>query len=272
MIKYDSVFCQTLWETGKVPCPILDFHGHMHSYVSAAFPAAEPHQMMETMNRCGTRWLFFCSHLAMYDPVHGEAIQREAVQTYPDRMKAYHSVITTHADPDGFVRDMETYPEAYVGCKFLADYYRTPMDDDRNRPYLEYLDEHGLLALIHTWGGSLYSGPERIAKLAERYTNVTFICGHSFSGDFDHAYDLLKDLPNVYFEFTAVPRERGFIELICEKAGSQRLLFGTDLPWFGTLHGVGSLATADITDLDRENILYRNGDRLLRRFKWYTGL
>ena len=82
MMKYDSVFCQTLWKTGKVPCPILDFHGHMHSYVSAAFPAAESHQMIETMNRCGTRWLFFCSHLAMYDPVYGEAIQREAVSSF----------------------------------------------------------------------------------------------------------------------------------------------------------------------------------------------
>ena len=40
MMNGDSKFCRTLWETGKVPCPILDFHGHMHSYVSAAFPAA----------------------------------------------------------------------------------------------------------------------------------------------------------------------------------------------------------------------------------------
>ena len=41
------------------------------------------------------------------------------------------------------------------------------------------------------------------------------------------------------------------------------MLFGTDLPWFSPLHGIGCVLSAEITDEDRRNILYRNAEKLL---------
>ena len=54
-----------------------------------------------------------------------------------------------------------------------------------------------------------------------------------------------------------------------EKAGSERLLFGTDLPWFDTHHGIGTILSTEMTDDDRHNILHRNGERLLGRYPWF---
>ena len=111
---------------------------------------------------------------------------------------------------------------------------------------------------------------DEIRKVVEKYPDVTYICGHSFFGDEDHAFDVFKDAENVYFELTAVPLMRGFVERIVQNIGSERMLFGTDLPWFSTFHGIGTVLSADITDEDRKNIFYKSGDKLLSRYSWYT--
>ena len=43
-----------------------------------------------------------------------------------------------------------------------------------------------------------------------------------------------------------------------------------DLPWFSYHHGIGAVLSAEMTDDDRRNILYRNGKKLLSRFKWFA--
>jgi predicted TIM-barrel fold metal-dependent hydrolase len=77
---------------------------------------------------------------------------------------------------------------------------------------------------------------------------------------------LVNDFPNLYFELCAVLDERGILEKFVKEAGSQRIVFGTDLPWFNHHYYVGSVLGADITDDDRHNILHRNAENLLERF------
>lgn len=270
MINQKSQLALDFWKNGKLSCPVLDFHAHMHEYAALYFPYVDEAGMAHTMDRCGTRWTLFCSHLALYDPINGEAVQQKAVKSFPNHFRAYHGVISRYADPDRHLKEIEENPDIYVGCKFLCDYYDTKLSDPIHTPYFRYLNEHKLLALLHTWGGSKCDESDEVRIVAERYPDVTFICGHSFFGNFDQAYDRLKDLGNIYYELTAVPIEPGFMEKICRKAGSERLLFGSDLPWFATSHSIGCVLSADLTDNDRENIFWRNGDRILRRFEWYT--
>ena len=270
MINKNSQLAQTFWETGKLGVPILDFHAHMHEDNSIYLPNREPAGMAATMDQCGTRWTLFCSHYAMRDPIAGEEYQKEAVHAFPNHFRAYHGVMAMYTDPDRHLREIEDNPDVYVGCKFLCDYYRTPLSDPAYAPYFEFLNEKNMLALLHTWGGSRHNGVDEFAKIVDKYPNVTFICGHSFFGDFSHADELFHGKENLYYELTAVPIVRGYIEEICEKAGSERLLFGSDLPWFATSHSIGCVLSADLTDEDRENIFWKNGDRILRRFPWYT--
>ena len=56
-------------------------------------------------------------------------------------------------------------------------------------------------------------------------------------------------------------------EELVEAGFSKRMLFGTDLPWFSPLHGIGAVMSADISDDDRHNILHRNAEELLSSFE-----
>jgi predicted TIM-barrel fold metal-dependent hydrolase len=77
---------------------------------------------------------------------------------------------------------------------------------------------------------------------------------------------MAKEYPNIFYELTATHDDRGVVERLCEGVGSNRLLFGTDLPWFSTFTGIGAILAADISDEDRRNIFYRNAQPILKPF------
>ena len=54
----------------------------------------------------------------------------------------------------------------------------------------------------------------------------------------------------------------GLVENLVNRVGSERLLFGTDMPWFDEYQAVGGVLSADISENDMRNILYRNAERI----------
>ena len=263
-INRDSALAQEFWEKGYVEdCPIYDFHGHMHENNGCYLPAGEPEQMLHTMKRAHIDSFIFCSHIALHSAEIGEKANLEPVRKYGKPLRAYLGVKSYDIDWERDRAALEANPDVYVGCKFLQDYFGVPLEDPRHTPYWEYLNEHKMLTLMHTWGGSSVDGAENVRRIAETYPDVRLICGHSIHSHWDLAIKLAQDFPNVYLELTAVMDERGILERFVREAGSEKIVFGTDLPWFSTFYYIGTILEADITDEDRRNIFYRNGQKLL---------
>ena len=266
MINNDSALTRAFWEKGKLDdCPILDFHAHMHETHSMYMPSQEPEAMIATMKRCNTKLTVFCSHMALKYAECEEEYNLRVAQRYPEYFKAYHCVIPGKTDFGAAVRRMEQNAPCYLGFKFHCDSHTTPLSAPAYAPFLEYMDRRGLPALLHTWGMSEYDGVDVVRDIALRYPNAIFICGHAFHFDWLRGAEIAAECPNLYYELTAIADDYGSIELLCEKAGSERILFGTDLPWFDTHHGIGAVLSADISDKDRENIFHLNGEKLLAR-------
>lgn len=262
----NSTLAQAFWEQGKsAACPIYDMHGHMGHFHSIYFPRPDAADMVRTMDEAGVRLLIFSHHAALFSPDIANSASIEAVRRFPDRLRAYCTVNPNY--PEQVARDLDAFdglfPDVYVGFKFLSDYHQVPLTDPRYAPAWTYANERGLLVLAHTWAGSQYDGEDVVREVAERYPNVKFLLGHSCHGAWGAAVQLAQDFPNVYLELTAVFDDRGVIETFVNGAGSERMLFGTDLPWFDPHHAIGVLMDADITDEDRHNICHRNAERLL---------
>lgn len=260
-----SALAREFWEHGRSEsCPIYDLHGHMGAWGAIYFPRGEVEAMIGTMDECGVRMLVFSHHAALLAPDIGNQVSIEAVRRYPERLRAY--CVANPNYPELMERDLdhfEAYSDVYIGFKLLSDYHRVPLTDPRYRPVWEYADQRGLFVLAHTWGDSPYDGPSVVREVAERYPHVRLLLGHSCHGAWDAAVALARDFPNVYLELTAVFDDRGVIEKFVREVGAERLLFGTDLPWFDPHHAIGVLLSADITDDDRHAICHRNAERLL---------
>lgn len=245
-------------------CPVYDLHGHMGALQGAHLPRCAPEAMIAAMDRAGVRLTVFCHHDTLMVPDVGNAPNLDTVGRYPTRFRAYCGINPNYPDEVRCdVASFDRHRDAYVGFKLLADYHRILITDPRNAPAWEKADADGLLVLLHTWGGSAFDGPEQVRACAAKYPNARILMGHSCHGQWQEAAALARDFPNVYAELTAVLDDRGAVEVLVRGAGSEKIVFGTDTPWFNHHNYIGALLGADLTDEDRRNILYRNARRLL---------
>ena len=263
-----SLLAREFWETGKsASCPIYDMHGHMGVWNAIYFPRADVDDMVHTMDECGVRMLVFSHHMALFAPDIANTRSVEAVRRYPNRLRAYCAVNPNY--PERVESDLAAFADhtdIYVGFKFLPDYHGIALTDERYRPAWKYADDRELLVLTHTWGGSPHDGPAVIRQVAERYPRVKLLLGHSCHGEWDQAIALARDFPQVYLELTALFDDRGILERFVHEVGSDRMLFGTDLPWFDPHQAIGALLSAHLEDGDLHNICHRNAEHLLAPF------
>lgn len=264
----DTPLANAFWQKGRVlDCPVIDMHGHLGGHGPIYFARPDIEQMMRTMDECGVRVLCFCPHGTLHNPDLGNDLAVEAVRKFPDRLRAYLGVNPNW--PQQVIDDLQQFGpqrDVFIGIKLLATYHNKKWDDPAYQPAWEFADERRLLVLGHTWGHSdpnAPDGPEMARKMADRYRNIKLLLGHSLHGRWDEAIAMAQEFPHVYLELTAVLDDRGVLEKFVEAGLSQKMLFGTDLPWFDPHQGIGAILSADITDEDRHNILHRNAEKLL---------
>jgi uncharacterized protein len=250
--------------TGKAAgCPVIDAHTHYGPFQGIYFPRPGADGMMEIMDRAGVRLCISAPHSALAEPRRGNPTIVEVAQAHPGRFLAYLSVNPNY--PGELAQDvaaLEQRDPAVVGIKMHPGWHNYPLSGPKYAPAFEWAQANGFPILSHTWGKDANCGPQEVRKVAERYPDVPFLMGHSCFGEFDQAIELATTFPNVYLELCAAYRVSGLIEKMVEVAGSDKVLFGSDLPWFDEHFGIGCIVMSHISDADRRNILYRNAERV----------
>lgn len=97
--------------------------------------------------------------------------------------------------------------------------------------------------------------------LSRRYPELKLILGHiNGGGDWEWAIRALRDFPNVHVDTSGSVLEDDTIGRCVRELGHRRILFATD----ATMEGcVGKVLSADLNAEQREDIFYRNFERLL---------
>jgi len=246
--------------------PIIDVHCHMGYFYGVHMPYSTPEIMAKRMEIAGIKLILFCHHYTLFEPEKGNTYNIEAVKKYPEKFKAYCGINPHY--PDVIKKDLRNfnkYRNIYAGFKLLPDYHKVPLSDEKYRPVFEFADENKLIILSHTWGGSIYDGADEVEKILKKYKDFTFILGHSIHGQWKKAIEIVKNYENVYLELCAVMDERGIIEKFLEEIGTDRILFGTDFPWFSHHYYIGALIGSGIGESDIRKILFENAEKLIKK-------
>ncbi len=254
---------QSFLTAGRSPdCPVINTHAHFGPYKAIYFPRCAPERVIEMMDGAGIRWLIAAAHEALVDTRLGNRNYGAIIARYPDRLKGYWAINPLY--PDRVRQEVAEFEQfdGFVGFKFLSDYYQYPITGDHYKRALEYAEAHGLPILLHTWGGSSFDGPGLWRQVAEAYPHVTFLMGHSGYGEWQLACETARDCPNVVLELTAAYAVRGVLRLMVDIAGSEKITFGDDHPWFDPRYGIGCVLFSGLTEDDCRNILYRNAQRI----------
>ena len=259
-----SSLAQEIRRAGKATsCPVVDMHGHYGPFKGIYFPSADADGMIRSMDRAGVVTVISSSHESLYDSQAGNERMARVVREHPDRIRGYWTINPN--DPDMAERQLaglEAKSE-FVGIKLHPTMHEYPVTGEAYTPAFEYAQRRRMPVLIHTWGRNALCGPDAIAEVAERHRGVVILMGHACYGEWDKAAEIAARHENVYIELTAAYAVNGAIERMVEHAGSHKVLYGTDIPWFDPHYAIGCILYAHITDDDRHNILHRNAEKIL---------
>ena len=241
---------------------IFDIHAHIDATADFQMLRSAPENVAATMERLGISGGCVSSILSIHaDCARGNDNMLAAVKRFPGKLYGYVVVSPHHNEVD-----LEPFfaEPGVKGLKVHVAFHRTSIDDPRYEPFFEYADKKGLPVLFHAWEAA---DSVNIARLAARYRGAKFIIGHGAMRTWEvkkEAIAAVKRFENVFADTTVSVAYDGAIEYAVSQIGADRLCYGSDLPFYDCRHVVGKVATAKLTDAEKEKILGGNARRILR--------
>jgi predicted TIM-barrel fold metal-dependent hydrolase len=155
-------------------------------------------------------------------------------------------------------------------------------DDPSLGPVYEIMVERNLPVISH--GGldianpdPSYTRPSAFDGVAERYPGLNLVIAHLGNNFFDESVQMAAKYPNIFFDTSAVipgdengePLIKGnalsnleAVELI-RNIGVERVMFGTDYPWFNPIWDLKRFLKLDFSETEKEALLGGNAKRIL---------
>ena len=155
-----------------------------------------------------------------------------------------------------------------LGVKLHPDMQEINTDDERLFPVYERLEQLGMPVFVHCGDEHKeFSHPRRLRQVIDRFPRLTVIAAHLGGwSKWDEAVAYLRDT-NCYLDISSCMM---FLspEKVAEYVrafGVERVLFGTDFPIWDAVTEVKNLQALPLTDDEKEQIFYRNAERILEK-------
>ena len=261
--KNRSKYFKEFIEYGKLESVYgIDTHTHMDDIYEASTPIHSIDDCVALMDRENISSIWCAPHPDLFSAAGVNEKIEEYMSKYPQRVKGYFGYNPNYYEEYLAKTENVLKLPGYIGFKFLPVYHNVSLADPRYEPALELADKHNLIVLSHTWGNTACS-PREVEGILKKYKNLQFILGHSSPNELDAAIALVKKYDNAYLDLCDIHRHSGIIDKMVDNVGSERVLFGTDLPWYDPNYCIGSVLCAKISDDEKENIFHKNAERML---------
>jgi len=138
-------------------------------------------------------------------------------------------------------------------------------DDPRVNPLFEQCIKYDIPILLHSFVKSVgqlefeTTGPN-VRNIAMRYPEAKIIMAHLGSNCY-HGIKAIRDCKNVSVDMCGSIYRRDDLDYTVNMIGTDRIVFGTDMPGTFTMN-YGQVLEADLTEKQREDILYNNAVKL----------
>ena len=139
--------------------------------------------------------------------------------------------------------------------------------DDCMAPVMEQARRLNVPVLQHSADQSIiqqreyHTDPADTAWLGRHHPDVTIIMAHLTACGLRGVMEI-ADVPNVVIDTSAYLPVAGLVEYAVEHLGAERVLYGSDLVIRDLPSQIGRVLGADITEAEKEAILYGNACRL----------
>ncbi len=173
--------------------------------------------------------------------------------------------------------EIETrHAEGARGIKLHPAAQRFYPNDRRLWPVYARAQELGWPVIYHSGAFALGAGVVDFAALThfpevlESFPRMTVVFGHSGFGDWDASAELAAKYPNAMFDCCYVINgtepnpslKDDEAAAAIRKVGTDRMMFGSDYPWFDPALDAARIARLPLTDAEKRAVLYENAARV----------
>lgn len=190
----------------------------------------------------------------------------QAVKGHPDRLPRGLGVV----EPRHGAAALEEVDRVMdglglAGLMFHNDYNGLTIDSPAMFHIMERLARYeGAIAHIHTAQHSVLEAPYQLGVLAAEFSTVVFVAAHPFMDitQLRASIDLGKRFPTMLFD-TAISHHHLFgIEKAVAEIGEDRIMFGSDNPYYKLSADIDILNYAEISDSARGKLFWGNASRV----------
>jgi predicted TIM-barrel fold metal-dependent hydrolase len=154
----------------------------------------------------------------------------------------------------------------FKGIKIHPSFNGIPADDPLYEPVWGFAAENDLTIVAHSWSVSTYnpvqvfSTPEKFEIYVKKYPAVRFVLAHSGGrGTGRHeAVRMANTYTHVYTDCAGDIYDYHYFEDMIRSLPENKLLFGSDYPWFDLRSHLTRMFLSDITDSQKQRILRDN--------------
>lgn len=245
---------------------IVDIHSYFGTWPYWAMEGTDADSALRNMDRCGIDKAFVCSLKGVFmDPAEGNAETLAAVERHPDRLLPALSYSPYSRGRERYTAELSDHPARLVKLFPLQHSY-DPLEEPFIEELLNWCGENRVPVLIPhrlvmSWRFPTFP-VAKIGALAEGHPRTTFILGSiNYLFELQSALDILRRRPNTRIETSAM---MAFEEVrkVTEEIGAHRLLHGSCNPLQVPAIGPLKVRTAEISEADKERILWRNAAEL----------
>lgn len=197
-----------------------------------------------------------------------EIINRSAAKLKVDEIIPFGSL---HPETTNFVEEINFLKSSNIkGVKLHPEYQKFMADDKKMYPIYEELSSKNLIVLFHAgkdpWPEVCMGGyPKRLKNVACDFPNLKIVAAHM--GGWRLWDEVLEKLAgeNMYFDTSATLNNLStdlFMKIV-NKHGSDKILFGTDSPWFSQKENIDFINSLKIKEKKKDQIFYKNALNIL---------
>jgi predicted TIM-barrel fold metal-dependent hydrolase len=239
---------------------VIDAHMHIEKFYNFLIPRSEAEFLIASAQRIGIRKMYGSSIVALRSDA--ELGNRNALAfhaQYPHMFFPYLVFKPNYPD-DAKHTIALAETEKINRFKIHDDGNDILYDDKRYFPLYDHANMIGGIILAHTWGKKNVTP---LMKIAKQFPRVKILLGHSGVIEEEIYAQAVSECDNMYLETCSSFAWYGLMERLVAMAGSERVLFGTDMPFLSPDQQIGRVLFARITDEDKRKILGLNAQRLL---------
>jgi len=199
--------------------------------------------------------------------------QQAAVNNYAAELNNNPNLVafgSVHPQSEDVMDELERIKDMGLkGVKLHPEYQNFFVDDEKMKPIYKKISALGLITVFHAGADYGFAAPykcmpERMAR-AVKWFDSPVVAAH-WGGLMCHEQVLehLCGLP-VYFDtsFSYGATSLPMLNRICEKHGTDFILFGSDSPWHKPSDDIHVINHLNLSDREREKIFWENAVKLL---------